>query len=467
MPLKFFNRIRFGTATEGDGTIAIGSAVGSAMLTPAQAGAVDGDQVLYWIDDGPESFEIGIGTIGNSGSTLTRDTVRQSKDNGVVSTAKLSLSGNAIVRIAPDAEFFNELLARLNALDAARGRSPVEVKDDDATALVADRGKTWVADGERTFTVDEAATLGDGWRLTILARGGDVTVDTSGSPAEEIDGEESITIPDGGEVTITCDGAAFHTNARMAPQILLPAPALIAGKPDLWAALTDLLVPMSAPPPTIERLSNSSIRLKAGRPFRCEFTNRIIPWPEDVDVTGISVGNNANRHVIVGLDSAGNAAVTHANTFVLPGGWLAARRAGSFMTDGSGNIRPFIQDGDRFYYSRIAAATISSGYPESFTDVSLPVPLGVLVEPFLAGRIQGNSNSAIDWFFAHGGQTSINNSVFTITQFSGTVSIFPIAARILTDTSGTINHRVNDASRITGDLIIFVDGWIDRRGRDL
>lgn len=95
---KLFNLARMTTATTGTGTITLGAAV-SGLLTFAQAKVVNGDVVSYAIKDGANS-EVGIGTYTASGTTLSRDIVRDSTNAG----AKINLSGTAEVAISALAE---------------------------------------------------------------------------------------------------------------------------------------------------------------------------------------------------------------------------------------------------------------------------------------------------------------------------------------------------------------------------
>lgn len=102
-PNKQYNLVRVLTSTTGTGTMTLGSAI-SGFLTPAAAGASDGDVVSYSISDGVNS-EIGQGTYHSSGTTLSRDIVYTSTASG----AKITLSGNAILAFTTAREDFNAL----------------------------------------------------------------------------------------------------------------------------------------------------------------------------------------------------------------------------------------------------------------------------------------------------------------------------------------------------------------------
>ena len=99
---EIFNRTRMTTATTGTGTITLGSAV-SRFATFAEVGVSDGDVVPYTIEDG-DDYENGLGTYTASGTTLSRDTVRDSKISGTHGTSKINLSGGALVFISAHAE---------------------------------------------------------------------------------------------------------------------------------------------------------------------------------------------------------------------------------------------------------------------------------------------------------------------------------------------------------------------------
>jgi hypothetical protein len=86
------------TATTGTGTVTLGSAV-TGFRTVAASGIPDGAIVSYAIQDGTNR-ETGTGTVGGSGTTITRG-LRASTTGSL-----LSLTGSAIVTIQPNAGDF-------------------------------------------------------------------------------------------------------------------------------------------------------------------------------------------------------------------------------------------------------------------------------------------------------------------------------------------------------------------------
>jgi hypothetical protein len=99
---KLVNRAKMTTATTGTGTITLGSAV-DGYQTFANAGVANADVVRYVIEDG-NAWEIGLGTYTASGTTLTRGSIESSTGTA------LNLTGNAVVYVSAAAGDLQELV---------------------------------------------------------------------------------------------------------------------------------------------------------------------------------------------------------------------------------------------------------------------------------------------------------------------------------------------------------------------
>jgi len=148
------NRAKMSTSTTGTGTITLGSAE-SGYQSFADAGVSDGDVVRYVIEDG-DDWEIGSGTYTATGTTLSR-TVDESSN----SDAALNLTGSAVVFITAAAEdvFQGELFAENPSsptAPSATGTNAVAI----GTGSISS-GSTSVAIGDRTeATANQTVAIG-------------------------------------------------------------------------------------------------------------------------------------------------------------------------------------------------------------------------------------------------------------------------------------------------------------------
>ncbi|HTV67506.1 MAG TPA: hypothetical protein VMF90_03120 [Rhizobiaceae bacterium] len=136
--MKIFDRMRVVCETTGQGTITLGAAVSPNFFTLEEAGAVDGDETFFVIEEAG-NIEICTGIVGSSATTLTRATVHRSKIAGIVGTDKIELGGDAVVYCVDPALWLNDIEARaglLKVLTETIKTDSYNVTDDDSGGLL-------------------------------------------------------------------------------------------------------------------------------------------------------------------------------------------------------------------------------------------------------------------------------------------------------------------------------------------
>lgn len=148
-----------------------------------------------------------------------------------------------------------------------------------------------------------------------------------------------------------------------------------------------------------------------------------------------------------------------------PASTTASRRIGSFKVGGSGNIVPFVQNGDRV--DAASGTTEFTGIPGHTTADVLTlssVPSGVSVQALLTGTISDSSVSNSGVYLSALFQTDSPASIPNVTGVNGPAggTFSQFNAVVMTNTSAQIRRRVGSA---TVAMTIMCSGYIDTRGR--
>lgn len=165
--VKLVNRAYVSTATTGTGTITLGSPL-AGQRSFADAGVSDGDVVRYIIEDG-NNWEIGTGTYTASGTTLSR-TVSESSN----SDAAINLSGSAVVYIsAVEADFREERVGDISSstLDLSTGTVFSDAPSANVTYVFSNPPASGTAYGF-TLKVTPSATVTVTWPASVDWAGG-------------------------------------------------------------------------------------------------------------------------------------------------------------------------------------------------------------------------------------------------------------------------------------------------------
>lgn len=195
------------------------------------------------------------------------------------------------------------------------------------------------------------------------------------------------------------------------------------------------------------------------------------PLTIDIEEAGDRIGAttlaaNSTYHVLVGM-SGGSPIAGFADTAELgnglPSGWSSFRRVGSVLTDGSSNIRGFLQRGDSFLWEAVPPAqneTItSSDTPQNFVLADLPK--AIEVEPFV---IVNQNTSGGKVTMVTPGVTPLDPDGVNDMATRDTTGIRArsFVSAFWTNANGEMTFIAEDASTA---LSVVVYGWRDSRGK--
>lgn len=417
--MKLLNSVGVATATTGTGTITLGSVLGTNFFTFAEAGAVDGDEVYYRIDEGG-NVEIGIGTIGGSETTLSRDTVLASRISGSAGTTKLTLGGAAQVRAVTPAE-------ALLGVDAAEESDPAD--GDLVGILIAASGYVLK---KLTWANLKSSLAGSTFLRWDAAQ--------SISAAQQAQARANLSAALKGHIyglTLSNNGSDANNDIDIA-----------AGE----AASTETN-------PVLMVLSSAiTKRLDAA-------------WAVGTNQGGLDTGSKANSTwYYVWLIRRSDTGVvdvlfsTSATSPTMPANYDQKRRLpGAIKTDGSGNIIAFIMSGRRITWKAIpGTAEYSSSSLGTTAATSTPsfVPTAFKVRAFYSVAALRGSSVAVILItdpdtddVAPGDGAAPLGSVIAPSSFRMTTN-----GEVITSATGTIRLRANATSNT---VVLLVYAWED------
>lgn len=185
---------------------------------------------------------------------------------------------------------------------------------------------------------------------------------------------------------------------------------------------------------------------------------------------------NSTYHVhALRNDATGEFAVTFALSATspsIPAGYTRVQRLGAIMTDGSSNIRPFVQDGNEFRYAvsgvNGVSAYGSTAGNRAYSLLTCPVPTGVRLKLLLLMTLAATSTPAPqdggEAIFGDGANIDVRTRIHRWGIDAGTNAgiyfwtIDPVSVR--TNTSGQIYFGTQAAHSSYGSQL-WVLGWVD------
>lgn len=152
---------------------------------------------------------------------------------------------------------------------------------------------------------------------------------------------------------------------------------------------------------------------------------------------------------------------TSATSPVMPTGWTRVQRLGAVMTDGSGNIRAFIQTGNEF---RFNTADPTPDYAGTGNRAKAPLtctlPNGIRVQGIFRVSIRGaNGDYAVRARLFDGANTNIATDIST--YVSTAVKVITAELRQYTNTSRQIQLLIDNNADPSNNSTVTTVGWID------
>lgn len=309
--------------------------------------------------------------------------------NGTVALPALTFTSDA------DTGFYrkgaNQIGWSEGGVDVTPNRGTVYyAKSGDYTALGTDNNSVLRFTAAATLSLTAAATLGANWHCWVMADGGPVIIDPDS--AETINGSATITIPNGFSVQVICDGSNFRASKDYST-VTSAIPDFVQGltlSNNATDANNDIDITTGQAKGNSKSVVNSAT-----------MTKRLdAAWASGTGNGGLDTGAKANSttyhvHAIVNNTTGAFDALfsTSVSSPTVTSGWTLVQRLGSVVTDGSGNLRPFIQDGSDFYWNTALASltadvSVTSTSAAALRTCNLPSGLRVL------GRFQINLQTA-------------------------------------------------------------------------
>lgn len=215
--MRFFDRVAQFTATTGQGAVTLGTAISNSMLTLAEAGASDGDVITFLIEEG-DDFEISRGVVSGGGTVVARDTVQTSKIGGVAGTAKLELAGSGKFRVVETADSLNRFEANIGY----QALLPEIVKTAGWTATIAEAGRMLVYNSAAggSVTLPTVATSDGEVYHYRCANAGSLTID--GNSSETVEGAATLVLPRG------CSALVWANDGKTGWRVMVSPPPAVA-----------------------------------------------------------------------------------------------------------------------------------------------------------------------------------------------------------------------------------------------
>lgn len=162
---KILNRVGMLISTTGQGTITAAVPISNKFLTPAEAGASDGEQYFWLLEEGND-FELFKGSWIAASTEISRDEVIASKIGGVAGTTKMTLAGGATLRSALPREGVAQGWTLIETIAATSGNNKVFDDIPDAYHDLMVVGSGVKTNASSAVTLDISTNNGSSYNLS-------------------------------------------------------------------------------------------------------------------------------------------------------------------------------------------------------------------------------------------------------------------------------------------------------------
>ncbi|MBX5143217.1 hypothetical protein HJB79_31405 [Rhizobium lentis] len=334
------------------------------------------------------------------------------------------------------------------------------------TALKADHGQASLFTASATLSLTAAATLTNGWEYYVVASGGDVTIDPSGS--ETINGLTTITILNGQRAVIRCNGTAFY--------------AFVSGEATIGPAIQGHLYGLTLSNNGSDATNDIDIAVGSAASdgttaylmtLASALTKRLdAAWAVGTGNGGLDTGAIADTTYHVWLIQRSDTGVvdalfsTSATSPTMPTNYDRKRRIGSIIRE-SAAIVAFRQTGDLFLRARASVRSNTAAFASALLAVK--VPTGINVRPLLVNDLRITASSSdVSISMGSAAAGSADRIVQVISSGSAVSHIHEDVIetdKFTTDTSGQIYYAVTISTGSIALNALSCDGWIDQRGQ--
>ncbi|KAF5881492.1 hypothetical protein [Rhizobium sp. PEPV16] len=344
-------------------------------------------------------------------------------------------------------------------------------KSGDYTALASDDNAIHRFTAAATLTLAAAATLGANWHYAVIADGGDVTIDPTGS--ETIDGAATMVVPNGYSTFIICSGSGFFSNKLMM-RILSKADSSAVG--DFVVGL--ILSNNSGSPNTHVDFAAGSAR--SGSSFvssSSSITKRINgTFAAGTGTGGLDTGSVAanttyftyalrkDNDQTFDVVLSTSATIAGVNTMLLTG-YTIVKCIGVVLTDASSNIRPFIlYPRDEYTFVTPVKDAVNAAISTTSTLLALTVPNGVKIKAKLRFQYTSTATTA-SALFSDPSQGILAASIGNDGGNVGAVQVASNYAIGSADIWTNTNKQIRQVAGAAGTMWLWTDGFYFPCGR--